>query len=164
MRSWMAIAALVLAGASGDTRVVRNHARILAEPHYWARHVGDVDRGQPLGVLKQEGAWFKVQLKSRGVTGYVPQSAFVDAAVTDAMLAATQTDERREARTSQVANASRGFSTEAHAADVSKANLKEADAWIAKYEGAQNGAKLEQQLASDMPRFLADGQLAGGAE
>lgn len=161
MRSWMALAALVLAASGkGDVRVARNHARVLAEPRFWARHVGEVERGDKLAVLQHQGTWFKVQLKSRGTVGFVPESTFVDAAVTDSMLSGFDGSEGpRTATASQAANASRGFSQQANAADVSGAHLQQADAWITRYEGQA----LETQLAKKMPGFLADGRLPGGA-
>jgi hypothetical protein len=161
MRSWIPLTAVLLAAAAkGDTRRVLNHAKVLAEPKYWAKSVSSVDRGQDVKVLGEKGGWIQVELNGR--KGFVPQSAFVDDAAGDLHFGAEQPP-TQTASAAQAANASRGFSKEANAQDVSKDHLEAADAWIAKYESA-DAHGLDATLAAQMPRFLADGRLDAAAK
>ena len=89
MRSWIPLTAVLLAAAAkGDTRRVLNHAKVLAEPKYWAKSVSSVDRGQDVKVLGEKGGWIQVELNGR--KGFVPQSAFVDDAASDLHFGAEQ--------------------------------------------------------------------------
>ena len=155
MQLW--IVALMLLGVGSSARVV-NPSRVLAEPKFWARRVGDVSRGQSVTLLKSEGSWYEIRLANQQ-TGYVPRTAFEKQTAELANMsfegAAPQASE------AQASNASRGFSKEANAGDVSKAHLEKADAALGAYMSGPAAAKLDAAMAKEMPAFVSSGKLGG---
>jgi uncharacterized protein YgiM (DUF1202 family) len=157
MRLWLV--ALMLLG-SGGSAVVQNPSRVLSEPKFWSRRVGDVNRGQPVTVLKAVGSWFEVRLGNQQ-TGFVPRSVFEKKEVELANM--DLSSEAPQASEADAANASRGFSNAAHAADVDKAHLQKADAVLASYLTGPKAAKLDATMAKEMGGFVSKGQLGGGS-
>ena len=153
MRVLGMLAGLMALAGQPPQKLVINHARMLDQPRYWGRAVGDVERGMRVTVLEDRPAWLKVRV-GQGSQGYVPRSAFEDALPVELHF-----DGKAPATASiaQAANASRGFSKEVNEADIKKANLTEADAWIERYESGP----LVTELPDRMPGFLRDGALTG---
>jgi len=155
MQLWM-LTLLLLGG--GNPAVVKNPSRVLAEPKFWARRVGELNRGQSVTLLESMGTWYRVRLANQQV-GYVPRSAFANAV---AVPAAHFEGAAPQASETQAANASRGFSKEAHAADIGKPGLKKADELLAAYVAGPAAAGLDAALAKDMAGFIKKGKLGGG--
>jgi hypothetical protein len=143
----------LMALAGPPEKLVINHARMLDQPHYWGRAIGDVERGMTVTVLEERAAWVKVRTQQRSL-GFVPRSAFEDALPMELHFDGKAPT---TASIAQAANASRGFSKEVNQADIAKANLTEADAWINRYETGP----LLTELPARMPAFLRDGALNG---
>ncbi|MBS2033105.1 MAG: SH3 domain-containing protein [Deltaproteobacteria bacterium] len=172
MSPWLVIPALVLlagkgtpksrSDAKGETKIVLNRARLMAEPKFWARHVGEVERGAKVSILETQSSWVKIT-DNHNHTGYVPVTTFVDDAVDASQLGRVgEVQDNAPVSAAQAANASRGFSREAQQAAVDKAHAQAADAWVDKYEGKDNDAALEKALAAKEPGFITDGHLLGG--
>ena len=155
----LSILALLLLG-SGDAAKVVNPSSVLAQPKFWAAKVGEVHRGQQVTVLQTTRGWYEVQLAGK-VAGYVPHTAFDTSK--DDLRSMHFSGAAPAASETQTANASRGFSSAANAADVSKAKLSEADAALASYQTGAKAAKLDAALAKQMPSFVSAGKLGGGA-
>jgi len=171
MSTWLAIPALLVLSGKGtpkkpeakpETKLVLNRALLMVEPKFWARHTGELERGQKVSVLESTGSWVKIN-DGHNHIGYVPVTTFVDEAVDASQLALKgDAPDSAPASAAQAANASRGFSQQAQQAAVDKAHMQAADGWLDKYEGKANGAALGNALANNEPGFITDGHLLGG--
>jgi hypothetical protein len=137
MRTPLVLAALLSLGGAAKKEPAPASAPvhcptwIYFEPHFFSRHIADVPPGAGAQIQDEPGPWVKVKVGS--LEGYAARGALAPPPGT-------------------------GPGHESTAALVKKDNLVNVDAWVIRYEGDRNGARLRARL-EELPAFLREGDL-----
>ncbi len=145
--------AVPLAGSAADTLFVQSiKAKIVAEPRFGAAVIAEVERGEELTALEEQGRWYRVGLG--GQQGWVSRFVLADHPPLDRVTVLQGNEEeqlqgnaRRRASTVTTAGAARGLTAD---------ERRRADDKGANYYALQRLEKLEL-TPEEIEAFAAQG-------